>query len=206
MPYSRPLASSLRSWALWERLHSKDHTSWAQTPKSSRTGSGPSVKLTEWQAHLWLLFRRPKTTRLARKRHHLPRRTSPGLPFLIVLVRLQLLLDREPWHRSSPFLLVPAGEPATNPNQIKAARLRRLLQLPQLGGVVGVQVGLAWQTSPHSGGVCWATAGPPALSRTGWVLCSIKDLSLPTSASASRPETAGKTSNKPWMPCCWRAP
>ena len=87
------------------------------------------------------LFRRPKTTRLAQRRHHLPRRASPEPPSFIVLVRLQLLLDREPWQRSSPFVLAPSGGPATDPTQINAARLRRLLQLPLPGGVDGVQVG-----------------------------------------------------------------
>ena len=38
-------------------------------------------------------------------------------------------------------MLAPSGEPDTNPAQINAARLRRLLQLPQPGGVNGVQVG-----------------------------------------------------------------
>ena len=118
---------------------SKDRTSWVQTPKSYRTGLGPSIKLTEWQAHPWLLFRKPKTSRLARKRHHLSRRASPGPPFFIVLVHLQLLLDREPWHRSSPFMLAPAGEAAIGPTQINA-RLRRLLQFPQPGGIDGFQV------------------------------------------------------------------
>ena len=38
-------------------------------------------------------------------------------------------------------MLAPAGEPTIDPTQINAARLRRLLQLPQPGGVDGVQVG-----------------------------------------------------------------
>ena len=33
--------------------------------------------------------------------------------------------------------------------------------------MTGPRWGLAWQTLPRTGGVCWATAGPPALSRTG---------------------------------------
>ena len=60
---------------------------------------------------------------------------------LIVLVLLPLLLDREPWHRSSPFVLALAGDPATDPTQNSAARLRRLLQLPQPEGIDGVPVG-----------------------------------------------------------------
>ena len=35
--------------------------------------------------------------------------------------------------------------------------------------LTGPRWGLAWQTLPRTGGVCWATARPPALSRTGWV-------------------------------------
>ena len=34
--------------------------------------------------------------------------------------------------------------------------------------LTGPRWGLAWQTLPRTGGVCWATAGPPALSRMGW--------------------------------------
>ena len=70
--------------------------------------------------------------------------------------------------------------------------------------LTGPRWGLAWQTLPHTGGVCWATAGPPALFRTGWALHSSNDLSSPISASASGPETAGRTSSKPCMPCCSR--
>ena len=33
--------------------------------------------------------------------------------------------------------------------------------------LTGPRWGFAWQTLPHTGGVCWATAGPPALFRTG---------------------------------------
>ena len=206
MPCSRTLPSSLKSWARSEQLISKDHMSWVQIPKNYKTESGPSVRRTEWLDRLWLLFRRPKTARLARKHQHLPRRVRPGHPCLIILVHLQLLLDRDLQCRSSPFVLAPAGETATDPIQINAARLRRLLQLPQPGDVTGSRWGLAWQTSPRTGGVCWATAGPPALSRTGWVWHSNKDLNWPTSASTSGPGTAGKTSSKPWMPCCWRGP
>ena len=45
---------------------------------------------------------------------------------------------------------------------------------------------LAWQTLPRTGGVCWATAGPPASSRTGWALHSSNGLSSPIKASVSR--------------------
>ena len=140
-PYSGTLAFSLRSWALWGRLHSKVLTSWVQTPKSYRTGLGPSGKLTEWQAHPWHLPRNPRRPRQAQKWYHPPGRNSPGPPSLTILVHLEPLLYREPWHRSSPFVLAPAGEPAIYPTQINTARLRRLLQLPQPVGVEGVQVG-----------------------------------------------------------------
>ena len=139
MPYSRILDSSLNSWAQWERLASRDRTSWVQSPRYFRTES--SVKPTGWLDYRWRLFRRPKNTRLTWKWLQLPRRANPGLLFSIVLDRQQQLLDRELWHRNSPFEVAPAGEPATDPTQINAAGLRSLLQLPQLGGVDGIQVG-----------------------------------------------------------------
>ena len=37
---------------------------------------------------------------------------------------------------------------------------------------MGYRWGLAWQTLPHSGEVCWGPAGPPTLSRMGWTLNS----------------------------------
>ena len=102
---------------------------------------GPSGKLTEWQAHPWHLSRNPKRPRQPRKWHHLQGRTSPGPLSLIILVHLLPLLYREMWRRSSRFVLAPAGEPAIDPTQINAARLKRLLQLPQPVSIDGVQVG-----------------------------------------------------------------
>ena len=67
MAYLRTLASSLRSWVLWGRLHARVVTSWGRTLKSFRTGLGPSGKLTEWQAHLWHFSRNPKRPRQAWK-------------------------------------------------------------------------------------------------------------------------------------------
>ena len=56
--------------------------------------------------------------------------------------------------------------------------------------MTGPRWGLAWQTLPRTGGVCWATAGPPASSRTGWALHSSNGLSSPIKASVSGPGTA----------------
>ena len=75
---------------------------------------------------------------------------------------------REQWHRSRPFVLAPAGEPATDPILSSGRSPASPLQLPQSDSIEGFQVGAAWQTLPRIGGVCWATAGPLALSRMGW--------------------------------------
>ena len=48
----------------------------------------------------------------------------------------------------------------------------------------------------RAGGVCWATAGPPASSRTGWALLSSNGLSSPIKASVSGPGTAVRTFSK----------
>ena len=48
---------------------------------------------------------------------------------------------REEWHRSRPFQLAPAGEPATDPTPTAARSLTRFLRLPQPGNVDGSQVG-----------------------------------------------------------------
>ena len=71
---------------------------------------------------------------------------------------------------------------------------------------MGPRWGLAWQTLPRTGGVCWATAGPPASSRTGWALHSSNGLSSPIKASVSGPGTAVRIFSKPSMPCWWREP
>ena len=48
---------------------------------------------------------------------------------------------REEWHRSRPFQLEPAGEPATDPTPTATRSLTRFLRLPQPGNVDGSQVG-----------------------------------------------------------------
>ena len=48
---------------------------------------------------------------------------------------------REEWHRSRPFQLAPAGEPATDPTSTATRSLTRFLRLPQPGNVDGSQVG-----------------------------------------------------------------
>ena len=48
---------------------------------------------------------------------------------------------RQQWHRSRPFALAPAGEPATNPISTAARSLASLLQLPQPDNVDWSQVG-----------------------------------------------------------------
>ena len=67
--------------------------------------------------------------------------------------------------------------------------------------LTGPRWGLAWQTLARTGGVCWATAGPPASSRTGWALHSSNDLSSLIKASVSGPGTADMTFSRPSMPC-----
>ena len=131
--YLRTLASSLRSWVLWGRLHSRVLTSQALTLKSFRTGIGPSGKMTEWLAHLWHLSRNPK--RQARKWHHPPGRTSPRPLSMTVWVLLQPPLCRELGHRISPLVLAPAGEPAIDPTQSNARILTRLLKPDSVDGV-----------------------------------------------------------------------
>ena len=161
--------------------------------------SGPSDKLIGWQAHQWLSPSRKKS-RLARRRH--PRRRLLGL---------QCLTGRAPLHpqrrglshRSRPFELAPEG-PVHNPSK-ETRSLARLLHLPQPDNVDRSQVG-ARLTLPCTGGVCWATAGPPASSRMGWALHSSNDLSSPIKASVSGPGVADKTFSKPSMPCWWREP
>ena len=63
--------------------------------------------------------------------------------------------------QEQPFRAGAGREPAIHPTQINAAILRRLLQLPQPGGVDGVQVGACladfapqWRSLL---GTCWAT-------------------------------------------------
>ena len=104
-----------------------------------------------------------------------------------------------------PFRAGAAGESVTDPILTTARSLASFLRLPQPINVDGSQVG-AWQTLPHTGWVCWATAGPPALLRMGWAVHSSNDISSPISASAFGPETAVRTSSKPSMSCCWREP
>ena len=104
---------------------------------------------------------KPKETKTSTKVTSSSRKNPSRTSVFDRLGRLQPLLYREPWHRSSPFVLAPAGEPAIHPTQINAAILRRLLQLPQPGGVDGVQVGARladfapqWRSLL---GTCWAT-------------------------------------------------
>ena len=66
--------------------------------------------------------------------------------------------------------------------------------------LTGPRWGLAWQTLPRTGEVCWATAGPPASSRTGRALHSSNDLSSPIKASVSGPGTAVRIFSKLSMP------
>ena len=47
----------------------------------------------------------------------------------------------EQWHRSRPFALAPAGEPATDPILTAARSLASLLRLPQPDNIDGSQVG-----------------------------------------------------------------
>ena len=72
--------------------------------------------------------------------------------------------------------------------------------------VLSKLLGRVQETLPRTGGVCWATAGPPASSRTGWALHSSNDLSSPIKASVSGPGTAVRIFSKPSMPCWWREP
>ena len=168
--------------------------------RSFKLGSGPSDKLIVWQAHQWLSPSRKKS-RPARRRH--PRRRLLGLPCLTSWAPLHPQ-RRGRSNRSRPFELAPE-RPVHDPSK-EARSLASLLLLPQPRNVDGPRWGLAWQTLPRTGGVCWATAGPPASSRTGWALHSSNDLSSPIKASVSGPGTADKTFSKPSMPCWWREP
>ena len=73
-----------------------------------------------------------------------------GLQSLIVWGLLLPPRLREQWHRSRPFELAPAGEPATDPTPTAARSLARLLRLPQPDNVDGSQVGaLLEDFAPH---------------------------------------------------------
>ena len=151
----------------WGRHLSRVLMSWVINLRFSRTGFGPSSRQIGWRARQWPLFRSPsRATKEARKRLPQPR-TSLGLQCLSAWVRLLTRLFRGPYLKSSPFVQVAAKEPAADPSQDNARRLGQLLQLPQPGSVDRVQVGVAWQTLPHSGEVCWAPVEPLTLSRIG---------------------------------------
>ena len=95
------------------------------------------------------------------------------------------------WRRKGPFTTLPR----------KQEVLQVFFFFRSQETLTGPRWGLAWQTLPCTGGVCWATAGPPASSRTGWALHSSNDLNSPIKASVSGPGTADKTFSKPSMPC-----
>ena len=67
-----------------------------------------------------------------------------------------------------------------------------------------------WVTGGGSpGGFCPPVAklaGPPALSRKGWVCTFYNDPNSPITASRSAPGTAVRISSRPWRPCCPREP
>ena len=96
--------------------------------------SGPSDKLTVWQAHQWLSPSRKKS-RPARRRH--PRRRLLDLPCLTGWAPLHPQC-RGLSHRSRPFELAPEG-PVHDPS--KEARSLASLLLPQPSNVDGSQVG-----------------------------------------------------------------
>ena len=45
---------------------------------------------------------------------------------------------------------------------------------------MGCRWGLAWQTLPRNGEICWAPVRPPTLSRKGWAFLSTMTSAHPT--------------------------
>ena len=169
--------------------------------RSFRIVSVPSGKLTGWLARLWLSTRRIENTPARKWRH--PRRR------LLDLQSLTAWGPRPPrliglWHRSRPFELALEGPSTTIPGKQEVWQ-GFFVYLYQTT-LTGPRWGLAWQALPRTGGVCWATAGPPASSRTGWALLSSNGLSSPIKASVSGPGTAVRTFSKQSMTCWWREP
>ena len=200
MPSSGTSTSSPKFSLQCGQLRLKVTMWWVLNQRSFNLVSGPSDKLIGWQAHQWLSPSRKKS-RPARRRH--PRRRLLDLPCLTGWAPLHPL-RRGLSHRSRPFELAPEG-PVHDPSK-EARSLASLLHLPQQDNVDGYQVGARLADFARTGGVCWATAGPPASSRTGWALHSSNDLNSPIKASVSGPGTADKTFSKPSMPCWWREP
>ena len=136
-PCWRTSGSSLRSFPPWGRHRSRVRMFWVQSPRSFRTPWEPSDRRTGWLGHQSRLPRDTVIQSPARKRRHL-RRLRQGHQSLIVWGLLLPPQPREQWHRSRPFALAPAGEPATDPILTAA---RRLLWLPQPDNIDGSQVG-----------------------------------------------------------------
>ena len=197
---SRTSTFSPKFFLQWGQLRLKVTMWLVLNQRSFNPVSGPSDKLIGWRAHQWLSPSR-KNPRPARRRH--PRRR---------LLDLQCLTGWAPLHpqrrglshRSRPFELALKGP--VHDRSKEARSLARLLHLPQPDNVDRSKVGARLADLPRTGEVCWATAGPPPSSRTGWALHSSNGLSSPIKASVSGPGTANKTFSKRSMPCWWREP
>ena len=200
MPSSRTSTSSPEFFLQCGQLALKVTMWWVLNQRSFKLVSGPSDKLIGWQAHQWLSPSRKKS-RPARRRH--PRRRlldlqcwPTGLPSIHNAEDCHTGAALSGWRRKGPSTTLPRKQEVWQAFFI--FRNQTTFTAPRWG--------LAWQTLPRTGGVCWATAGPPASSRTGWALHSSNDLSSPIKASVSGPATADKTFSKPSMPCWWREP
>ena len=136
-----------KSWVRWGRPLLRVLMPWVLNPRFCRTGFGPSDRQTGRQARQWPLSRSPGRAKQARKRLPQPRRARLGLQCLSAWGHLQPPLFRWPYFRSSPFVQVPAEEPAIDPTQLSTRRLGQLLQLPQPDSVDGVQVGARFPSS-----------------------------------------------------------
>ena len=123
--------------------------SWVRNPRFCRTGFGPSGRQTGWRARQWPLSRSPGRARQARKRLPQPRRARLGLQCLSNWDLRLPPMCREPCLRSSSFVQAPTEEPTSDPTQLSARRLGRLLQLPQPDSVDGVQVGDVYTLEPQ---------------------------------------------------------
>ena len=105
---------------------------------------------------------KPRESKTSTKATSSTKRARLGLQCLCDRDHLLPPLCRGPCLSSSPFVQAPTEEPAIDPTQLSARRLGRLLQLPQLDNVDGVQVGARlvgfspqWRSLL---GTCWATS------------------------------------------------
>ena len=140
-------------------------------PKVLQTVYVPSGKLTWWQARLWLSPRSIESPRPARKWRH-PRRRLLELQSLTAWgprpPRLRALRTQEPPFRAG------AGRARPRPFQgsKKSGKASSSTSTRQRWRVPGG--GSPGRLLPRTGGVCWATARPPASSRTGhYDLCPV---------------------------------